>query len=273
MPINPERLHKLAEVGLTEHQARAYLALLDVGSATVKDLAKSSRVPRSKLYEVLDSLNRRGLLEVIPDTPQRFRARAITTLYDTRTEELRAEEDRLKRRVAKLAIELQPSTRADGGEAERDFAAVIRGRVNFLSRVRQLLESTEDSLVVVGGADFLARFQGHTEHLRAMHRLADQGKLRVLVPKNVLRKADGRRIPIEDFEGFVRTGEFAGSGASVYARDASELLLVRFVPNDLHPSQGQDRIVVVNDPEVAGLHAQWFEIGWRGATPLETPRR
>ncbi|HLE47187.1 MAG TPA: helix-turn-helix domain-containing protein, partial [Candidatus Thermoplasmatota archaeon] len=84
IPINPERIAKLATLGLNEQQARAYLSLLDVETATVNDIAKESRVPRAKLYEVLETLSRKGLLDIIPETPQRFRANPLTALYDTR---------------------------------------------------------------------------------------------------------------------------------------------------------------------------------------------
>lgn len=47
---------KLQSLGLTEYQARAYLALLEHHPVTGYELAKHSGIPRSKIYEVLDRL-------------------------------------------------------------------------------------------------------------------------------------------------------------------------------------------------------------------------
>lgn len=51
-----ELLVKLQALGLTEYQAKAYLALLDHHPVTGYELAKHSAIPRSKIYEVLDRL-------------------------------------------------------------------------------------------------------------------------------------------------------------------------------------------------------------------------
>ncbi len=51
----------LLEVGLTLWEAKAYVALLELGSTTTGPLVKKSEVPQSKIYEVLNSLNNKGL--------------------------------------------------------------------------------------------------------------------------------------------------------------------------------------------------------------------
>lgn len=55
----------LREVGLTERESRVYLALLELGSTTTGPLIKKSEVPNSKVYEVLESLQNKGLVSWI----------------------------------------------------------------------------------------------------------------------------------------------------------------------------------------------------------------
>src|SRR5436309_14279356 len=43
VPINQDRLRKMTEHGLTEYQARVYLTLLDLGSATASQLCPLSK--------------------------------------------------------------------------------------------------------------------------------------------------------------------------------------------------------------------------------------
>lgn len=51
----------LAELGLTNWESKTYLALLELGSTTTGHLIKKCEVPQSKIYGVLESLNKKGL--------------------------------------------------------------------------------------------------------------------------------------------------------------------------------------------------------------------
>ncbi len=51
----------LEEIGLTNGEIKAYLALLKLGSCSTGPLAKESQVSRSKLYIILDKLEKKGL--------------------------------------------------------------------------------------------------------------------------------------------------------------------------------------------------------------------
>lgn len=51
----------LSEIGLTPGEVKAYLALLRLGSSSTGPIAKESKVSRSKLYDILDKLEKRGM--------------------------------------------------------------------------------------------------------------------------------------------------------------------------------------------------------------------
>lgn len=264
-------MSKLVTLGLNEQQARAYLALLDVESATVNDLAKSSRVPRAKLYEVLDGLNKKGLLETIPSTPQRFRANPLTALYDTRSEELRSEERQLKRTIGELMLQLLPkASDASVSETERDFLHFARGRAVYVSTVRHLMERTMNRLCVMGDTLFLARMRLYEDVLQVLGRIAAKGHVQVLVPSNVVTVVDGRRIHVDELTDVLRVAPVAGGDAGWWIRDESEIVDVHFLPNDLHPSRGNDRVVVNRDSETAAVRARMFHALWERSQPMRS---
>ncbi|MBN2101372.1 MAG: helix-turn-helix domain-containing protein [Candidatus Aenigmarchaeota archaeon] len=62
----------LEEIGLTEGEIKAYLALLTLGSKSTGPIAKESGVSRSKLYSVLDRLEKKGLASHIEKDGIRF---------------------------------------------------------------------------------------------------------------------------------------------------------------------------------------------------------
>src|SRR5512137_2949357 len=51
----------LEEIGLTSGEVKAYAALLELGSSSTGPIANASRVSRSKLYSILDKLEKKGL--------------------------------------------------------------------------------------------------------------------------------------------------------------------------------------------------------------------
>ncbi|MBI5228229.1 hypothetical protein HY988_06580 [Candidatus Micrarchaeota archaeon] len=51
----------LEEIGLTNGEIKTYLALLKLGSSSTGPIAKQSQVSRSKLYSILDKLEKKGL--------------------------------------------------------------------------------------------------------------------------------------------------------------------------------------------------------------------
>jgi HTH-type transcriptional regulator, sugar sensing transcriptional regulator len=51
----------LSDLGLTNYEAKVYLALTRRGSSTAAETARVAGIPRQRIYDVLSSLVTRGL--------------------------------------------------------------------------------------------------------------------------------------------------------------------------------------------------------------------
>jgi len=60
LSLSGEAKKILRELGLTQYETRAYLALLDKGAITASQVSEYAEVPYSKVYEVLASLEKKG---------------------------------------------------------------------------------------------------------------------------------------------------------------------------------------------------------------------
>ncbi|MFH0905840.1 MAG: helix-turn-helix domain-containing protein, partial [archaeon] len=78
-----DKLEQLTKIGLTNGEAKVYLALLELESGTKTPIARISDVSSSKIYEVLDRLIRKGLVSKvkIKDTTH-FKASEPNSLKD-----------------------------------------------------------------------------------------------------------------------------------------------------------------------------------------------
>jgi sugar-specific transcriptional regulator TrmB len=66
-------VEKLQRVGLTEYEAKAYLALLNTHLSTATQVSEKSGVPRTKIYSVLEALRNKGWVRVYSDVPLLFK--------------------------------------------------------------------------------------------------------------------------------------------------------------------------------------------------------
>jgi sugar-specific transcriptional regulator TrmB len=75
-----EYLDALRLLGLTEYQSKAYLGLLLIGSseskanATAPMIAKQVGIPQPKIYNTLERLEERGLIQSNPERPKKYYA-------------------------------------------------------------------------------------------------------------------------------------------------------------------------------------------------------
>jgi sugar-specific transcriptional regulator TrmB len=80
------------EIGLSRWESQTYLALLEIGSTTTGPLVIKSEVPQSKIYSVLDSLIKKGLVSYIVRGKIKFfqatDPKRILTLFKEREKEI-----------------------------------------------------------------------------------------------------------------------------------------------------------------------------------------
>ncbi len=80
--VNNE-MFNLLKIGLTEGEAKVYLALSELGSSTVGPIVKKSRVAYSNIYDILNRLIDKGIVSfIIKNKTKHFQAAPPTNLVD-----------------------------------------------------------------------------------------------------------------------------------------------------------------------------------------------
>ncbi len=67
-------VEKLKRVGLTEYEAKAYIALLNTHLCTATQVSEKSDVPRTRIYAVLECLGQKGWVRIYSGVPLLFKA-------------------------------------------------------------------------------------------------------------------------------------------------------------------------------------------------------
>jgi sugar-specific transcriptional regulator TrmB len=267
VPINPERLEKMQEYGLTEYEARTYLALLDLGTATARDVANLSRVPRTKIYSVLDELHQKQLAQVIPERPKRYEVVPFDVYLQGFEKQYLGRLRQIEEDKRLLAIEFARAPRPSAGDKAGSFN-VIKGRKNVVNKKYEMLARARRSILEMGSEYLAART---SYFLPALREKAAQGlRLEILCPV-----VEASAPTLQEFQllGAVRHARTRTLGSATLIIDDAEVLMCHYVPDDEHLFKGDDVAIWSDDKAIvadmkATVQAAW-ELGEPGAPLLQ----
>jgi sugar-specific transcriptional regulator TrmB len=153
----------LRPFGLTEYEAKCFVALSRIGAGTAKEISEVSEVPRARVYDCMETLAEQGLVDVQNASPRRFRAAGTD-------EVVRVLDRRCTRRIERLEEHLE---RLDPpGSADRDGDVwMTEGDEEVAERAEGLIRDAEEELLLAVAVEGLL-----TDDVRAaLIEAADRG--------------------------------------------------------------------------------------------------
>jgi sugar-specific transcriptional regulator TrmB len=97
----------LVQIGLNSYEAKAYLGLLKGRSFTAPELWKITKIPRSRVYDILSSLNEKGFASFLPGKPRRFCALDPSIALKSMKENMEREIVSKKEQLDSITLELR----------------------------------------------------------------------------------------------------------------------------------------------------------------------
>ena len=141
-------IEQLEHFGLSTYAARTFVALASLGTGTARDVSQVSEVPRTRVYDAIDELHERGLVDVLQSSPKRFWAISAESASRTFEHELEHRADRLRTALG----ELEPVER----RAEQRGVWTVDGQMAVTDRVLEFFEEAEEEIVFMTVEDLLA---------------------------------------------------------------------------------------------------------------------
>ncbi len=127
----------LGRVGLTQYEARAYIALVGRGLGDASAIAQSAGIPRTSAYKVLESLADKGYAKATGGKPILFRP---TPPLDV-AENLKGAIQEVFEALAELHREV-----AEHGEPQLVY--LLSGRDKVLAKITELLDQSTRSFIL-----------------------------------------------------------------------------------------------------------------------------
>lgn len=142
---------QLEKFGLSEKEAKVYLALLELGASTVNEIAKAAEVNRSTVYVVLEALEKKGLASGTQNEAiQRFKAAPPEKLGEIANENLKRQQN-----VASIVSDIIPDLKSLHSEQKhRPKVRVFEGKDGIREVYYSILDmpNAKELLVYADGA-------------------------------------------------------------------------------------------------------------------------
>jgi hypothetical protein len=179
-----ETVETFQSFGFTEYEAKCFVALGRIEAGTAKEVSDVSGVPRARVYDCMDGLEERGIVDVGNTSPRRFRAAGVGEVVDV----LRKDYDRRLDRLEDHLGRLEPP-----GEADDDGSVwMTEGDDEVSERAEGLIRSAGDELLLAVAVEGLL-----TEDVREA--LVDAAERGVAItagsPSGEIRSTLGELLP------------------------------------------------------------------------------
>ncbi|MDO8460343.1 MAG: helix-turn-helix domain-containing protein [Nanoarchaeota archaeon] len=260
------RLRKIFDLNL--YEARVWTALLSRGVSTAGELSNISDVPRSRTYDILESLEKKGFIVMKLGKPIKFVALKPEEVVERVKRNLIVNAQERAKRLEELkddeVLDELTSLFENGVKfvEPSDLSGSIRGRQNMYNHLDMMVRGAEKSITIVTTEDGLSRKMEAL--LPAFEKAKKRGTvIRIGAPiteNNIKVAKDFSKVAeIKDTTNAGLKGRFA-------IIDAEELMFMLVDDKSVHPNY--DVAVWISTEFFAQAMEQMFELAWKEFTPL-----
>jgi sugar-specific transcriptional regulator TrmB len=262
MIVKEEFLSKLRRYfSLNLYEVKIWAALLSRGVSTAGELSDIANVPRSRSYDVLESLEKKGFVVMKLGKPIKYIAVPPAEVVERVKKNMRTEaEEKVKRLEDLKSTEiLQELTTLHTQGVElvepSDLSGSLRGRHNLYNHLELTIRNAENTVTIMTTTQGLMR---KIEGLKpTFDKLKKRGvKIRIAAP--VTKEA----MPAVKDLGNAAEIRHTDSKARFAVVDGKELVFMVLDDKDVHPTY--DVGIWVTTPFFAGAVENLFDLAWKG---------
>jgi len=260
------RLRKIFDLNL--YEARIWTALLSRGVSTAGELSNISDVPRSRTYDILESLEKKGFILMKIGKPIKFVALKPEEVVERVKKNLIVHAHERSKRLEQLkgdeVLEELTSLFTNGIKfiEPSDLSGSLRGRQNMYNHLDMVIRGAEKTVTLVTTAEGLNR------KLEVLMPVFEKAKrrgvtIRIAAPitaqNHKIAKELARVAEVRDTSKHGLNGRFT-------VVDSKEMMFMLLDDKSVHPNY--DVAVWLSTEFFAKALEQMFDAAWEEFTPL-----
>lgn len=260
------RLRKIFDLNL--YEVKVWTALLSRGVSTAGELSNISDVPRSRTYDILESLEKKGFILMKIGKPIKFVALKPEEVVERVKRNLMVAAQEKSKRLEKLkkdeVLGELSSLFTNGVKfiEPADLSGSLRGRQNMYNHLDMMIRAAEESITLVTTADGLNRKVEAL--LPVLEKAKKRGvKIKVAAPINQGNIKVAKELSkVGDVRDITKTG-ISGRFAVI---DSEQVMFMLLDDKKVHPNY--DVAVWMATEFFAKTLEKMFEHPWKQFTPV-----
>lgn len=268
MIIKEEFLSKLRRYfGLNLYEVKIWTALLSRGVATAGELSDIADVPRSRSYDVLESLEKNGFVVMKIGKPIKYIAVDPMEVVDRVKKNLHTDAkeriDRLETLKTTDVLQELKSLHTQGVELVEptDLSGSIRGRHNLYSHLELTVSQAEETVTIMTTA---AGFVRKAESLKPIFEKLKKRNVTIRMAAPLTKDCANAVKSLEGLAEVRHTDKVVGRFTLV---DSSEIVFMVMDCSQVHPTY--DVGIWVNTPFFTQTLEGLFELAWKEMKPAK----
>jgi len=162
MIFTGEDTEALSSLGLTGHQTRVYLAVLNQNGISIGEISKQTKIRREDVYRTIPKLEQMGLVEKLLSTPTRIRAlpvqHALSNLIDVEQTNVDKRITELKVTTARFVNNYNKGKRTNGEKGEDSSFILLTQPNGIVVKANNMIASAEKRIDAVYAKKQLNQF-------------------------------------------------------------------------------------------------------------------
>jgi len=253
------RLRKIFDLNL--YEVKVWTALLSRGTSTAGELSNISDVPRSRTYDILESLEKKGFIIMKLGKPIKFVALKPDEVVERVKKNLMKDASERTKRLETLkgdeVLEELTGLFTKGIKfvEPSDLSGSLRGRQNLYNHLDMMVRDAEKTITIVTTAEGLNR---KLEVLmQSLEKCKKRGvKVRIAAP------IDNNNIKVaREFKKVAEVRNLEGMKARFVVIDGNQLMFMLLDDEKFHPNY--DIGVWINTEFFAQALEQMFDLAWK----------
>jgi|TARA_B100001964_G_scaffold236573_1_gene298501 sugar-specific transcriptional regulator TrmB len=253
------RLRKIFDLNL--YEVKVWTALLSRGTSTAGELSNISDVPRSRTYDILESLEKKGFIIMKLGKPIKFVALKPEEVVERVKKNLMKNAQERTKRLEKLKgdeVLCELSTLFTQGIKfiePSDLSGSLKGRQNLYNHLDMMIRDAESTITIVTTKEGLNRkFEAL---MPSLERCKKRGvKIRIAAP------VDSNNLKVaKDFKKVAEIKNLDKMKARFVIIDSNQLMFMLLDDEKFHPNY--DLGVWLNTDFFAQTLEQLFEMSWK----------
>lgn len=260
MIVQKDFLNKLKDFGLNSYESKLWIALLSRGVSTAGELSDISNVPRSRAYDVLESLEKKGFIVMKVGKPIKYLAVPPSEVIERVKRKVLEETEQRNRILSQLKesdiLEELNTLHVEGVKLvdPTDRSGAFRGRDKIHEHLVTMIKNAKETITLMTSKDGLERkYDALSNHLK---RAAKDG-----VDVKIATTSGANKDVLEAVSKIAKIKQFKNTNARFCMIDGKELLL--FLTDDQKVHKSYDCGVWIDAPYFVNYFNSLFENEWK----------